>query len=117
EQNGLCDREIWGMTEDGDGNLWAATRCGLMKIARTGFTTYGLADGLAQLNINSIFEDDEGQLIVINSGTVSGSITRGRIINRFDGKRFTAVEPNISPAGKYHGWGWDQTIIQDQTGG
>src|SRR5258707_1358349 len=40
----------------------------------------------------------------------------GRRINRFDGYRFTAVEPNPPPRGLSHGWGWLQTVLQDHLG-
>ena len=116
-QNGVCDYEIWGVMEDRDGNLWMASRCGAMKMMRNGFTGYGLSDGLGVLAINSIFEDRSGALVVINSAEANRPAAyTGRIINRFDGARFTFVTPNLPLSIGYHGWGWAQTITQDHLG-
>jgi len=100
--------------EDRDGNLWVASACGAQKVARNGFTGYGLADGLGQTQINSIFENREGALFVIS---LFGGINHSeRIINKFDGARFQSVEPNLPSGVWYTGWGWGQTIIQDHLG-
>jgi signal transduction histidine kinase/ligand-binding sensor domain-containing protein len=109
-QNGICDYEVWDVTEDRDGNLWVASQCGATKVVRNGFTGYGLADGLAMLYVNSIFENRNGELFVINAPDP------GRHINRFDGARFSSVLSNLPPSVKYHGWGWGQTILQDHLG-
>ncbi|MBA2731313.1 MAG: hypothetical protein H0U54_00320, partial [Acidobacteria bacterium] len=111
-QNGFCDKDIWGLSEDRDGNLWVASRCSLMKVARKGFTAYGATDGLDNPFVNSIFEGRKGELIVVSASVGA----RGRGINRFDGRGFTSVSPRLPPHVKYHGWGWGQTIIQDHTG-
>lgn len=116
-RNGLCDYQIWDLTEDRDGNLWMASACGVLRIKQNGFTGYGLADGLGAPYINSIFENLDGALVVINS---SGHIIDrksgyyGRIINQFDGARFQTIEPNVIKT--EHGWGWAQTVLQDHLG-
>lgn len=112
-REGLC-ASVWDMTEDRDGNLWITSACGAHKIARHGFVGYGPADGLDQTTINSIFENRDGTLFVISKfGDFRSS---GRIINKFDGTRFTASRPNLPSNISYQGWGWGQTIIQDQVG-
>lgn len=112
-RNGLCNI-LGDVTEDRDGNLWIASECGAQKVARNGFTGYGLADGLGQTRINSIFENRDGALFVIS---YLGGINRSeRIINQFDGARFQSVEPNLPPSETYPGWGWSQTITQDHLG-
>ena len=115
-QNGSCDSDVWSMLEDHDGNLWIAARCGAIKVQRNGFTGYGLDDGFSALTIDSIFENRAGDLFAINSAsTVALTDYQGRRINKFDGSRFTVVEPNLPTIIKYHGWGWHQTILQDHT--
>lgn len=110
EQQGLCGRDYYSITEDRDGNLWAATRCGVTKIARSGFTRYTERDGLDSLSINSIFENQAGELFVTTN-------EKWRSINRFDGERFNSVRPKLPvPDAAYSGWGWMQTILQDHTG-
>jgi ligand-binding sensor domain-containing protein/signal transduction histidine kinase len=112
-RNGLC-RSLEDVTEDRDGNLWIASACGAQKVARNGFIGYGPADGLRQTQVNSIFEDRDGALLVI---TYLGGINRSkRIINRFDGARFQSVAPNLPAAESYPGWGWSQSITQDHLG-
>ena len=116
-QNGICDYDVWDVTEDRDGNMWVASQCGATKVVRNGFTGYGLADGLGTPYINSIFENRDGELFVINSAEVLSAMGNiGRRINRFDGGRFTSVAPNLPPFIDYHGWGWGQTITQDHLG-
>jgi ligand-binding sensor domain-containing protein/signal transduction histidine kinase len=118
-ENGLCDFEVWDVTEDRDGNLWVASICNVTKIARKGFTRYGLEDGLKALFINSIFENQAGELFTINAPYQPTNALinyAGRRINKFDGFRFTSVEPNLPLNIAYHGWGWGQTIIQDHMG-
>ena len=116
-KNGSCDSDVWSITEDHDANLWIAARCGAIKVQRNGFTGYGLDDGFRALSIDSLFENRAGDLFVINSpSTVALTDYQGRRINKFDGARFTAVEPYLPPLIKYHGWGWHQTILEDHTG-
>jgi ligand-binding sensor domain-containing protein/two-component sensor histidine kinase len=108
---GLSDNMITALTEDRNGNLWVGTSTGgAMKIAWNGFTTYGPADGLDDGGIASIFENQAGELCVI-SPTPSG-----HYLNRFDGRRFTAIQPNLPKQIQYFGWGWNQIIFQDHTG-
>ena len=113
EKKGLCDREIEDVIEDRGGNLWVASRCSAMRIARNGFTGYGPSDGLTHAFNNSIFESRDGELIVISRDE---SMNHRRIISRFDGTRFSSIAPNLPPNIAYHGWGWWQTIMQDHAG-
>ena len=104
----VCDREMWDVTEDRDGNLWVASSCGVLRVDRYGFTGYTLADGLGSVAVNSIFESNAGDLIVTTS-------LKSRLVQRFDGAAFTSVVPKNLPT-SYPGWGWGQTIIQDREG-
>ena len=118
EENGLCDDDVWELTEDHDDNLWVASRCGATRVARNGFTGYGVTDGLANHFINSIFENRDGELFVINiKGKSDFPTYTGRAVNRFDGARFTTGLPNLPQSVAYHGWGWAQMILQDHLGG
>lgn len=114
-RNGLCDYDVWNLTEDRDGNLWVASVCGAQKIQRNGFTGYDLADGLGAPYINSIFENHDGMLLVINAPASDRRAGyAGRIINQFDGTHFHSVEPNVLKTD--HSWGWGQTVLQDHLG-
>lgn len=108
-QNDLCDYDIWSVTEDKDGNLWVGSRCGAKKIARYGFTTYTEDDGLRDSLVHSIFENHAGDLFV-------SSLSKGLTISHFNDGKFTTVRPNLSERVKDFGWGWKQTVRQDNEG-
>jgi signal transduction histidine kinase/ligand-binding sensor domain-containing protein len=102
-------RTIIGIdAEDREGNFWA----GATRIARSGFVSYGRADGLADENIRAVFEGADGALYVVAS-------YHNRFINRFDGHRFISVAPNVpghDASWDWGGWGWGQIHLQDHTG-
>jgi signal transduction histidine kinase/ligand-binding sensor domain-containing protein len=116
-RQGLCDDNVWDIMEDRDDNLWLASYCGVLRVAHYGFTGYGVDDGLANERINSIFENRDGELFVINGpGTIGADGSTGRRVNEFDGARFNTGAPNVPARVNYHGWGWAQTVIQDHLG-
>jgi ligand-binding sensor domain-containing protein/signal transduction histidine kinase len=96
EANGLSQSQIYKLAEDRDGNLWIGTQTGgVMKMARSGFTSYGEADGFRSGTTNyDVFETTRGELCVL-TGTGSGGL-----IQRFDGQKFVATKLNLpNPAG------------------
>ncbi|HKF41604.1 MAG TPA: two-component regulator propeller domain-containing protein [Thermoanaerobaculia bacterium] len=102
----------WGrltcLLEDRHGNSWVGTQtAGLLRIARSGFSTYGSEDGLSSDWINSVFEAAAGALCVS---------TNGGAVHRLDGDRFLGVRPALPPGIGYLGWGWDQIVLQDHLG-
>lgn len=107
--NDLCD-EIYTLTEDREGNLWTGSNCGAKQIARYGFTTYNEADGLDKARINAMFENAAGELFVTSFPR------NGRFVSRFDGEKFSTVKPRFPAYVDYHGWGWQQTVLQDHLG-
>jgi signal transduction histidine kinase/ligand-binding sensor domain-containing protein len=108
-ENNLCD-DVLALAEDKDGNLWTGSPCGAKKIARYGFTTYNITDGLDKHRANSIFENQTGDLFVTAFPKTE------RVISRFDGERFTSIKPRLPDDVDYHGWGWQQTVWQDSRG-
>ena len=107
---GVCDRDVLDVSEDRDGNLWISSSCGATKFQRNGFSRYTEADGLNSTSVFSIFNDRNGRLIV-------ATIDRNRdlMLNVFDGRRFTQIEPN-TPPGTNHGWSWGQIIVNSRAG-
>ncbi len=108
-QNDLCDSDVWTVTKDKDGNLWTGSPCGAKKWARYGFTSYNETDGLDAQLVNSIFENEAGELFA------SFAFDR-RSVSRFDGEKFDLVKPRFPPEVIYAGWGWKQTVWQDGAG-
>ncbi|CAN5460313.1 hypothetical protein BH10ACI1_BH10ACI1_26760 [soil metagenome] len=109
-KNDICDEEIWALTEDKDGNLWTGSKCGAKKMARYGFTTFTIADGVENPFINSIFENAAGELFV------SSDPGDTRNLSRFNGETFDLVKPKFPSEIIYFGWGTKQTVWQDRTG-
>ncbi len=59
ERNGLSYHGVTALNEDLGGNLWLSTGfAGVMKLARSGFVTYDVQDGLD--SVNAVFEESEG---------------------------------------------------------
>ncbi|MBI3470540.1 MAG: hypothetical protein HY013_04215, partial [Candidatus Solibacter usitatus] len=75
-----------GLYQDRQGNLWFGGETGASRVALNGFVSYSQVDGLGDLAVRAIAEDRAGDLIVVS---------RQIQINRFDGRRFTSVEPNL----------------------
>jgi len=108
---GLKPGPVTALAEDGAGNLWAAQRgSGIARIARSGLITFTHEDGLAADRVVSIFEDRAGELCVLTRSP------EGIFINRFDGQRFHAVQPNVPPRLKHWGWGGNQLDFEDSSG-
>ncbi|HVQ38581.1 MAG TPA: two-component regulator propeller domain-containing protein, partial [Pyrinomonadaceae bacterium] len=113
--DGLSDIKVKTLREDSVGNVWLGTESiGVMKIARDGFVSYRVAEGLGHIRILSIFENLTGDVHVI-SGSSDGGSNDQRFINHFDGKRFTAIRPNLG-ATKFMGQSWYQAAFQDHAG-
>jgi len=108
-KNDLCDWSVDALIEDKDANLWAATHCGVKKMARHGFTIYGEADKLENPFVTSIFKDSIGEIFV-------SAIKSQLSISRFGERGFTTIRPRIPPQIRYFGWGWKQLAWQDSTG-
>ena len=108
-ENGLPPTAVEALTEDRQGNLWIGTGGGgAAKLAREGFITYRLTDGLRSLHITSIFESRAGDLYVTHAPNDGWTL-------RFDGARFVAVRPAF-PAGTPFTWGWNQLVVESRAG-
>jgi len=108
--NGLSSHYIMALAEDKDGDLWLGTDSGgAMKLARTGFTTYTETDGLGAAGVDALFEDRQGELCAVSSFTK-------HFINKFDGRRFKAIWPDLPRQITNFGWGWNQVTLQDHAG-
>jgi len=100
---------VQALAEDRDGNLWIGTTNGAFKLARNGFTTYTEADGLGDTRISSLFESRAGDLCVM-------TVDSRTPLSLFDGKRFSAIRPQVPQRFTYFGWGWHQLTLQDRAG-
>jgi ligand-binding sensor domain-containing protein/two-component sensor histidine kinase len=106
---GLSARAVGALAEDRDGNLWIGTfGSGAMKVAHSGFLTYGDADGVP--NTGAIMESRRGELVLLSRSETDLQIAR------FDGRRFSAIRPGFPKRIAYYGWGRGQIAVDDQAG-
>jgi signal transduction histidine kinase/ligand-binding sensor domain-containing protein len=95
--------------EDSRKNLWMVGY-GAMRLARNGFTTYGLEDGLAALSVASLLEDSDGRPIAVTGNP------QPRFLNVFDGERFVSIVPRFPEAVTVPTWGSGRIIVPDHSG-
>jgi ligand-binding sensor domain-containing protein/signal transduction histidine kinase len=106
--NGVVDTEHTAIAEDIAGNVWIGCESrGAIKIAHGGFVTYDRPDGLAGTRVASLFEDRSGELLALTG--------EPPMLNRWDGRRFTASAIRLPPAVPI-GWGRNQVVHQDRQG-
>jgi streptogramin lyase len=107
---GIADTGVTTFGEDFAGNLWVGTESsGAKRIARDGMTTYGGGDGLAPAVVS-----------VTESGAAIYAVSRQRTqrvrLSRFDGERFTIIDPAFPPKIHWYGWGTGSLTFQDRMG-
>jgi ligand-binding sensor domain-containing protein/signal transduction histidine kinase len=115
EPHGLSYHEVGCLAEDGNGNLWVGLQPGgAAKIARSGFTTFGKADGFFWSS--SIFETRAKDLIVVGAPEPESRL--GWSMNRLDANAFIPIRPQFPERikGAGFGWGWNQTVVEDRAG-
>jgi signal transduction histidine kinase len=106
DAQGIGRGGVQSLTRDRHGNLWAATEMGAVKIARSGFSTFGQADGIAWSA--SLMQTRAGDLCFIGPGPgVWG-------LRCFNGLSFDVIRPQ-SPDSL--SWGWNQLALEDRMGG
>ncbi len=108
-RQGICDQDVWRISEDRAGNLWFSTRCGAAKLARNSFVRYTREDSLDSVQVAAIFTDRSGKLIVATNEP------RNMMLNVFADGRFVQVKAN-TPPGTDHGWGWGQILVNSRAG-
>jgi ligand-binding sensor domain-containing protein/signal transduction histidine kinase len=131
-RNGLTDISLITVAEDLGGNLWLGSDYGgAMKIARGGFSTYGIEDGIA--GVNAVFEDGAGSLcfkarIIGDARTTvfEGAkldLLRGEHFTThtrfgcFDGRRFDWFKPTaVSELGWIYTWVLEEVTLRSRRG-
>ena len=120
--HGLSQQELTALAEDAAGNLWIGTWSnGAMKLSRSGFVTYGRADGLALAG--HMLEDTTGALYVyagVFTNRASNEVGPARgdeyvepYFGRFDGRRFEWFRPG--PPFEF-GWVGERWLIRTRNG-
>ncbi len=68
-ERGFVDHRPWGLYEDREGNLWVATRSGLVRMTDGPATTFGALEGLPVDLARAVAEDRDGSIL---AGTTEG---------------------------------------------
>ncbi len=115
--HGLADSSVTAILEDSEGTVWMGTESrGLARLSRSGFVSYGEADGLAGYGeadhfagerVTDVLEDADGQLYVV---------IWSRHLHHFDGQRFHNITPRMLAGAAWPGWGWNQGFLRDRKG-
>lgn len=106
---GLATTEIYSLIQDSEGNLWIGTRNnGVMRIAGSGFTTFGAQDGFTPATFNTMREANTGELLIHN-----GARRDQRFFHYFDGRKFVGAEHKVAAG---FGFGREQSVLQDRFG-
>jgi hypothetical protein len=96
------------LVTDSIGNLWVGTDGGgVARVSHSGFSSFGARDGLAVRKVWSIFENRQGELMVVAKDEDHYSL------NRFDGYRF---HPIPTTAGIDFGWSWGHIAAHSLSG-
>jgi signal transduction histidine kinase/ligand-binding sensor domain-containing protein len=109
EAHGLGRGDVLSLAVDRDGNMWLATvHSGAVKLARTGFSGFGPADGIGWGV--SLLQTRAGDLCFIGPAKPSWGLLC------FNGVSFNVTRPRFRPGMGTISWGWSQLALQDHTG-
>lgn len=105
--HGLAENLVSALAEDRGGNLWIGTSAGgAMRLARSGFVTYGEEDGLGHA-VSNVFTTTRGELCATSTNW---------LVSRFDGRGFTTVRPRLPAGLPPTRWRFFQSTIEDHLG-
>ena len=112
-RNGLADEDLWSIDLDREGNLWVGTgSSGVMRISRSGFTSFDESDGVSVAPVRSVQALPTGEAIAI-----PGPLTTFRI-QQFTGGTppFRPIQPRFPASITHFGWGAGQILVRDHLG-
>jgi signal transduction histidine kinase/streptogramin lyase len=114
QHNGVAEDNLWSILRDREGNLWAGTNSsGVMRISRSGFTSFDESDGVSVAPVRSVRALPTGEVIAIPGPGTSTF----RIQQYTSGTpRFRLIEPRFPSSVKSFGWGTGQILVRDRLG-
>jgi signal transduction histidine kinase/ligand-binding sensor domain-containing protein len=114
-RNGLVQDVLWSILPDREGNLWAGTgSAGVMRISRTGLTTFDDTDGIGEDAVASVMPLRTGETIAITRPHNGTELQ----INRYTGgiPAFRKIRPRFPAEIEGFGWGNGQILLRDHLG-
>jgi signal transduction histidine kinase/ligand-binding sensor domain-containing protein len=109
EANGVGRGMVQAVSADRDGNLWLATEnAGATKIARSGLSSFGAADGIAWSV--SLMQTRAGDLCFAGPAAARWGL------RCFNGVSFDTIQMRFPPDTGSLSWGWNQLMLEDRSG-
>jgi PAS domain S-box-containing protein len=62
------------LAEDAEKNIWIGTQSGAVRFNRRGMTSWGLADGLVEPRVHSVFESKDGSIYVVHGDWLASRV-------------------------------------------
>jgi ligand-binding sensor domain-containing protein len=115
QHNGLAEDNLWSILRDREGNLWAGTNSsGVMRISRSGFTSFDESDGVSVAPVRSVQALPTGEAIAIPASASDPSFR----IQQFTGGTppFRPIRPRFPASIANFGWGTGQILVRDRLG-
>jgi signal transduction histidine kinase/ligand-binding sensor domain-containing protein len=110
-RNGLPEGEMTCVFEDREGVIWIGGEAsGATRVTKGSLVRWDREDGLEVVRALGFLEGPSGEVVV------SGTVDRGRELDRFDGARFRAVRPRQPEGLTNLGWGWGEIDGIDRQG-
>jgi ligand-binding sensor domain-containing protein/two-component sensor histidine kinase len=111
EDDGLNDREVYAISSDAAGNIWVGSRRGgIIRLAQSGFQTFGRNDGLSLSGSDELLETPVGGICV------AALADARRPISCLDGRRFGVTVPQLPAAATAAIPSSNQSMIVDHLG-
>ena len=111
EDDGLNDREVYALSSDPAGNIWIGSRRGgLIRLAQSGFQTFGKKDGLSLSGSDELLETSAGGICV------AALADARRVISCLNARRFAVTIPRLPDAATAAIPSSNQSMIVDHFG-
>jgi len=109
-RDGMPGHLVLALLEDSNGNLWIGTAAGgLVRLDRSGFSSWGSEDGLTTEKVGALVDDHLGGVLVVGFPACT-------TVHRLDGERFTPFAFPLPDAVTSCGWGESQVTLLDRGG-
>lgn len=109
EAHGLGRGGVQSIAADRSGNLWLGTSAGAVKITRSGFSSFGAADGVTWGT--SLVQTRSGDLCF------ASGMNSGWGLYCFNGTSFEPIPFGLTAGAGTMSWGWNRLVVEARTGG